>query len=127
MSKKNNSLRQQAYNWIKQQIITLELPPGSLLREIEISHELGLGRTPIREAIQQLESEKLVVVVPRKGTFVTNINFGDFEKLLDARIMIELHVAKTLAGYFGRIDPQAIDDLYRMFDQVPELVQKRDI
>ena len=55
-------LSQQAYLWIKQKIISLELPPGAVIDETNLRVESGLGRTPIREALQRLASEKLVVV-----------------------------------------------------------------
>ncbi len=123
----NTSLRQQAYDWIKKQIITLELQPGSALSEIEISRELGLGRTPVREAIQRLKGDDLIVVLPRKGTFVSNINLGDFEKLIDARLMLECHVVKALAAPEGHFDLKKVEQLRHLFDSVPELAEKRDI
>ncbi len=120
----NKSLRIQAYQWLKEKIITLEYPMGSALVENDLCRELGLGRTPVREAIQQLASEGLIAIRPRKGTFVSNINFLDFENLLETRIMLETHVIRRLAG---SIKPEQTEKLRSLFDDVPDLVEKCDI
>ena len=120
----NISLRVQAYQWLKKKIITLEYAMGSHLVENDLCRELGMGRTPIREAVQQLASEGLVNILPRKGCFVSNINLWEFENLLDARIMLETHVVKRLADI---ITPDQIDTLRALFVDVPVLIQRRDI
>jgi len=120
----NISLRVQAYQWLKKKIITLEYAMGSHLVENDLCRELGMGRTPIREAVQQLASEGLVNILPRKGCFVSNINLWEFENLLDARIMLETHVVKRLAEI---ITSDQIDTLRALFADVPALIQKRDI
>ena len=56
-----------AYREIRALIVTLELPPGSVLSEPELQERLGLGRTPIREALRTLAHERLVEVYPRRG------------------------------------------------------------
>ena len=94
----NKTMRDQAFQWLKKKIITLEYPMGSALVENDICQALGMGRTPVREAIQQLAAEGLVSILPRKGTFVSNVSFWDFEKLLETRVMLETHVAKQLAA-----------------------------
>jgi DNA-binding GntR family transcriptional regulator len=120
----NKSLKIQAHQWLKKKIITLEFPMGSALVENDLCSELSMGRTPVREAVQQLASEGLVSIRPRKGTFVSNINFWDFENLLDTRIMLETHVARKLAG---SIRPEQSEKLQRLFDDVPHLIEKRDL
>ena len=78
-----------AYIKIKEKIITLEMAPGSVIRESELMEELELGRTPIREALMQLESDKLVTVVPRRGIFVTDISITDLQQLYEIRVELE--------------------------------------
>lgn len=78
-----------AYLKIKERIVSLELLPGSVLRELQLMQELGLGRTPIREALMQLEAEKLVVVVPRRGMFVADISLTDLQQLYEIRAELE--------------------------------------
>lgn len=82
-------LSEKAYHQIKERIITLELAPSSLIDEQTLMNELNLGRTPIREAIQRLDSEGLVNVVPRRGTFVADVSITDLQKIFELRIFIE--------------------------------------
>lgn len=90
-------LSQQAYDEIKQKIITLELEPGSVLDEAELQDELGLGRTPIREALKRLAIENLVSIVPRRGMFVTDIGINDLQRLLEVRLELETLAARLAA------------------------------
>ena len=82
-------LRQQAYFQLKQKIINLTFSPASLLREADLVAELGLGRTPIREALQRLAFEKLVVIVPRLGIMVTDLNERDLWNILEICLELE--------------------------------------
>ena len=91
---------QQAYACIKHKIISLQLPPGSVLNETTLQNELGLGRTPIREALKQLSLEKLVTIVPRRGMFVTDIKITDLQRLFEVRIVLE-GLAVQLAIQYG--------------------------
>ena len=94
-------LSQQAYEQIKQKIVSLELPPGSVIDEAALREELGLGRTPIREALQRLSLEKLVEIVPRRGTFVSDLGIMDLQRLFELRIVLEAQAAR-LAAQRGR-------------------------
>lgn len=78
-------------------IVTLELPPGSVWSESDLSEQLGIGRTPVREALQKLESEHLVEIVPRFGARVTEINVMQQLLLLELRRELERLVAVTAA------------------------------
>jgi DNA-binding GntR family transcriptional regulator len=91
------SLRQLAYERIKQKIVSLELAPGSVIDEAGLQAELGLGRTPIREALQRLALEKLVVIVPRRGMFVADIGVMDLQRLFEARLALESLAARLAA------------------------------
>lgn len=94
-------LSQQAYEQIKQKIVSLELPPGAVIDEAALREELGLGRTPIREALQRLSLEKLVEIVPRRGTFVSDLGIMDLQRLFELRIVLEAQAAR-LAAQRGR-------------------------
>ena len=91
------SLSEQAYQRIKKKIVSLELPPGSVLDEAELREELELGRTPIREALIRLSQEQLVTIVPRRGTFVTNIGLSDLQQLSEVRLQLEALAARLAA------------------------------
>ncbi len=86
-----------AYNIIKEKIISTEMPPGSLIQESQLMEELDLGRTPIREALQQLEAERLVVVVPRRGMFVADVQITDLQQIYEVRLALEGLCARLAA------------------------------
>lgn len=78
-------------------IIRLELAPGSVLNESALMDELGLGRTPIREALQRLRRDELVTILPRRGVFVTQFDIDDLPVLFNSRAVIEPHLAELAA------------------------------
>lgn len=83
------SLKQSAYEIIKHKIVSLEVPPGTFVNEKDLQDELGFGRTPIREALQQLSMEKLVNIVSRRGILVTDIKITDLQRLFEVRLPLE--------------------------------------
>jgi DNA-binding GntR family transcriptional regulator len=87
----------EAYFRIRDLIVSVELPPGSIVNERELMGRLGLGRTPIREALRSLAQEKLVEVFPRRGIFVTGIDVRDLGSLSEVRELLETHGARLAA------------------------------
>ncbi len=79
----------QAYSMLEEMIVTMELAPGSLLSESKLVEQLGLGRTPVREALQRLATENLVEIMPRRGIRITDINIKQQLRLLEVRRSIE--------------------------------------
>jgi DNA-binding GntR family transcriptional regulator len=94
-------LSEQAYRRLKRMIISLELEPGAIVRESALRDQLGLGRTPIREALQRLALEQLIEIIPRQGIFVTRIAINDLKHLFEVRIPLET-LAARLAAERGR-------------------------
>lgn len=90
-------LSERAYGLIKHRIITLKLPPLAVINERELMKELGLGRTPIREALHRLAIEKLVIIVPRRGMFVADISITDLHKIYEVRRPMEALCARWAA------------------------------
>ena len=90
-------LADQAHARIEEMVVTLELPPGSVWSELELSERLGIGRTPVREALQRLESDHLIQIVPRFGARVTEIDVMQQLLLLELRRELERLVAVTAA------------------------------
>lgn len=88
---------EQAYEAIKAMIIRLELAPGAVLNESDLIDELGVGRTPIREALQRLARDELVTILARRGVFVTSLDIGDLPVLFSSRAVIEPHLAELAA------------------------------
>jgi DNA-binding GntR family transcriptional regulator len=83
------SLSERAYHEIRRMIVRLELAPGAVVRDDELQAHLGLGRTPIREALQRLERDQFVTVIPRRGVFVSGIDVSELAVLYETRATLE--------------------------------------
>src|SRR5262245_1675342 len=105
------SLSDQAYYRIRELIVTLELPPGSLVSERELMERLALGRTPVREALRALARERLVEVYPRRGMFVSSVDVRDLAGLSEVRNTLEPEAARLAAERATDVDREAIDAL----------------
>jgi DNA-binding GntR family transcriptional regulator len=88
----SSSLSHVAYERIKRLIVRLELAPGSVVREDDLVASTGVGRTPIREAVQRLQREQLLEVIPRRGLLVTSIDVTELPLLYETRAMLEPYV-----------------------------------
>jgi DNA-binding GntR family transcriptional regulator len=108
-------LADRAYEAVRDLIVTLGLPPGSPIQEDRLGAELGVGRTPLREAIKRLASESLVRIYPRQGTFVSEINIADHALIADVRRQLEGHAAERAAH---RSTPADRTELARLIDQI---------
>ena len=91
------SLTHRAYAMLEEMIVTLQLPPGAVVSESALSEQLGIGRTPIREALQRLARERLVIVLPRRGIVVSEVDVRSQLRLLEVRREIERLVARSAA------------------------------
>ncbi len=91
------TLTDQAYAGIRTLICTGELPPGEVISELELQENLGLGRTPIREAIRALASEHLIEVFPRRGTFVASVDPRNLRAMSEVRAQLEPMAARLAA------------------------------
>jgi len=90
-------LADRAYAELRDRIVTLRILPGSPIDEDLLGDELGMGRTPVREAIKRLALENLVTVFPRRGTFASEINITDLAHISDVRAQLEGHAAYRAA------------------------------
>ena len=86
---------ERAYHELRDRIVTLRLPPGTVLREDELMRELEVGRTPLREAVKRLALENLVAVQPRRGTFVTGSRPPDIVHITEVRAELEGYAASS--------------------------------
>ncbi len=89
-------LREIVYEELKRQILTGKIDPGTRMMEVELAEDMGVSRTPIREAIRKLEKEGLVVIEPRKGAYASQISTKDMVDILEVRQTME-----GLAAYFA--------------------------
>ena len=95
---KDGSLTDQAYQELEERIVTLQLQPGEVLSETALSEQLGIGRTPIREALQRLAREGLILILPRKGILVSEINPSKQLLVLEVRRELERLMARAGAA-----------------------------
>lgn len=91
-----------AYLALERLIVTLELPPAGLTTEQALVERLGLGRTPVREAIQRLAWEGLVEVRPRAGLAIAPLHGSDWLRVMDARRGVEIVLARSAARFVTR-------------------------
>ena len=96
-------MAERAYDEIRRMIIRLELAPGDVVREADLQDRLGIGRTPIREALQRLARDHFVTVIPRRGMFVSAIDVDELSMLYETRSIMEPYAAR-LACLRGTTD-----------------------
>jgi DNA-binding GntR family transcriptional regulator len=93
----NRLFAERAYHELRDRIVTLRLPPGTVLREDALMRELDVGRTPLREAVKRLALENLVAVQPRRGTFVSPVEASDIVHITEVRAELEGYAAELAA------------------------------
>lgn len=105
------SLAEKAYQAIRDLIVSLELAPGAVIAEPELMERLGIGRTPVREALHRLALERLVEVYPRRGMFVTGVDVRELARLSEVRAVLEPEAARLAAERATDADRAAIGEL----------------
>lgn len=95
----DESASTRAYKALESMVVTLELPPGSATTEAVLIERLGLGRTPVRDALQRLSWEGLIEVRPRAGIAVAPLHVSDWVKVVDARRGVEMVLARAAARF----------------------------
>ncbi len=93
----DGTLTDKAYGRLEELIVTLQLPPGTVLSEVTVAQRLGIGRTPIREALQRLARDGLVNILPRRGVLVSEIDLRAQLRLLEVRRELERLMARGAA------------------------------
>lgn len=117
------TLTDKAYTYLEELIVTLKLPPGSAVSEAMLSKRLGIGRTPIREALQRLARERLVTILPRRGVIVSDINVKSQLRLLEVRREVERLVARSAAR---RATPAERAQFAELADQFERSARQND-
>jgi DNA-binding GntR family transcriptional regulator len=104
-------LAESAYQSIRDMLVTVRIRPGAPLSEEQLTRHLGMGRTPVREAIKRLEAERLLVVYPRRGVFATDIHLADLELLTAVRAPLEGEAACQAARRPYRPERERLGEL----------------
>lgn len=107
------SLSRQAYRVLEQMIVTLQLAPGALVTEKQLIEASGHGRTPVREAIQKLEWQGLILVKPRVGLQVSEIVASDHIEIMAVRRQLEPLAASLVASHANPAQREALVECAR--------------
>ena len=117
-------LRDVVFNTLRQAILTGELKPGERLMEIHLANQLGVSRTPIREAIHMLELEGLVTMMPRRGAVVSQITEKGIKDVLEIRRALDVLCVELACE---RISPEDLDKLKAACDTFASCVGTGDV
>lgn len=117
-------LRDIVFEALREAIIEGRLPPGERLMEIQLAEQLGVSRTPVREAIRKLELEGFVVMIPRKGAYVADISIKDISEVFEIRRALEGLAAQLAAQ---RIKDEQLENLERLLVRIAETIENMDL
>ncbi|MCT4566187.1 MAG: GntR family transcriptional regulator [Maledivibacter sp.] len=120
-------LREIVFEYLRNSILSGELEPGERLMELQLAQQLGVSRTPIREAIRKLELEGFVEMLPRKGAYVADVSIKDILDVLEVRMFLE-GLATNLAA--ERMTDEEIEELkviLQKFEDEIETMEKQEM
>jgi len=117
-------LREVVCETLRNAIVEGILKPGERLMEIHVSEELGVSRTPVREAIRKLELEGFVVMIPRRGTYVSNLSIKDINEVFEVRTALDILAAGMAAE---RITEEELERMERLLVEIGEYIEQDDI
>lgn len=110
------SLADIAYEHIRDRLLMLDIKPGNLLSDGELAKDLGVGRTPVREALKRLELDRLVVSYPRRGTFATRVEVTDLAFISEIRTQLEPLAASRAARVATASAREQLRDVMRAIE-----------
>lgn len=114
-------LREVVCETLREAIINGVLKPGERLMEIQLAEELGVSRTPVREAIRKLELEGFVIMIPRRGTYVADLSIKDVNEVFEVRTSLDVLAAGLAAE---RITDEELEQMERLLVQIGEYIEQ---
>ncbi len=114
------TLKQQAYCIIKERIINCEYAPNTLLNEEKLKEEIGVSRTPIRDALSRLEQERLVTILPKKGIMVAPLSIREINAVHEVRMLIEPY---TVEHYGEKIPKEKFLEYKETFQRINDALE----
>ncbi len=120
-------LREIVYEELKREILVGEISPGTRMMEIELADEMGVSRTPVREAIRKLEKEGLVTIEPRKGAYASDVSIKDMVDVLEVREDLEAMAAAMAAQKVNKDEKQALIEATMEYKEAVESERTEDI
>lgn len=115
------------FEYLRNAILNGTLKPGERLMEISLADQLGVSRTPVREAIRKLEKEKFVEMIPRKGAYVANLTARDILEVLEIRIVLEGFASKLAAERMGDEDVAELESILAEFNKALEVLDRPEM
>jgi len=110
-------LREIVFNTMRHAIIEGDFKPGQRLMEVQLAEQMGVSRTPVREAIRKLELEGLVIMVPRKGAYVAGLSSEDIKDVVEIRAILEGFAAKQASYNYTPQDIKQLEAVFKNFEQ----------
>ena len=117
-------LREVVCETLRNAIVSGILQPGERLMEIQVAEELGVSRTPVREAIRKLELEGFVVMIPRRGTYVSDLSIKDINEVYEVRTALDVLAAELAAE---RITEEELEEMERLLVEIGEYIEIYDM
>ncbi|VBB06560.1 asnc bacterial regulatory protein hth signature [Lucifera butyrica] len=117
-------LREVVSETLREAIINGVLKPGERIMEIQLAEELGVSRTPVREAIRKLELEGFVVMMPRRGTYVADLSIKDVNEVYEIRTALDVLAAGLAAE---RITEEELEQMERLLVEIGEYIDQEDV
>lgn len=122
----SDPLREHAYKHIHSKLVAGEFPAGSVISEHSLAREIGISRTPVREAIRRLEQEGVLEQVPRFGTIVRRPQRRDLEELYQLREALEPYAVAQVAGRMSEADLATLEKLCEELHSIATAVRKAE-
>ncbi|MDO4517623.1 MAG: GntR family transcriptional regulator, partial [Bacillota bacterium] len=110
-------LREMVYEELKMKILTGAIIPGMRMMEIELAEDMGVSRTPIREAIRKLEKEGLVTIEPRRGAYASQISTDDMVEILEVRQDLEGLAAGMAATRMNEAQLKELEEVSKLYNK----------
>ena len=117
-------LREVVCETLRNAIVAGILQPGERLMEIQVAEELGVSRTPVREAIRKLELEGFVVMIPRRGTYVSDLSIKDITEVFEVRTSLDILAAGLAAE---RITEEELEQMERLLVEIGGYIEENDM
>ena len=117
--KKNDSI----YKELERRIIELTMKPGEIINEKELAQEFKVSRTPVREALLKLSEKELVEIIPRKGTYVSQIDIKKIKNTYEIKMYLEALAASLAAE---RATSEEIEEILKVIEELKKLDPKKD-
>ncbi|MGN1262343.1 MAG: GntR family transcriptional regulator [Candidatus Enteromonas sp.] len=112
------------YETLKKEIVTIQLKPGTRIREESVSERFGVSRTPVRDVLKKLEEDKLLTVVPKSGTFVTKLDLDGLTEIMYLRAAVETRV---MIEIMDSVTPEQIQEFRDLLANQLKSLEAKDL